>query len=170
MVSQRLTDALNEQMNYEFASAHYYLGMAGYCSEEGLDGFTNFFMEQYKEELFHAMKFYNYIVERGLRIRIDALPAPQNFFNSPLDVFQEALKHEESVTARIYNLMDIAHDEKEYATVHFLNWFVEEQMEEEGHMQEHITKLQRIQGDNSALYQMDNLLAQRVFVEPASEE
>lgn len=170
MVSQRLSDALNEQMNFEFESAHYYLGMAGYFSEEGLDGFANFFLQQYEEELFHAKKFYAFIVERDIRIRVEALSAPENFFNSPLHVFEAALAHEEEVTSRIYKLMDIAHEEREYATVSFLDWFVDEQMEEEASMKDIITKLKRIQGSNMGLYQLDSELAKRSFSAPESEE
>lgn len=166
MVSQKLEDALNEQMNYEFASAHYYLGLAGYCSDQGLDGFANFFQAQYQEELFHARKFYNFIVDMDLRIKIDGIPDPQNYFDSVLDVFKFALEHEQSVTSRIYNLMDIATSEKEYATVSFLQWFVDEQIEEEANMKDKITRLERIAGSCNGLYQMDSELAQRTFVDP----
>ncbi len=167
MISQKLADALNEQMNYEFASAHYYLGLAGYCSDEGLDGFANFYLMQYKEELYHAKKFYNFIVDMDLRVKIDGIPDPQNYFDSVLDTFKYGLEHEQSVTSRIYNLMDIATSEKEYATVSFLQWFVDEQIEEEATMKDHITRLERIEGNCNALYLMDRDLAQRVFVEPA---
>ncbi|MDO5708057.1 MAG: ferritin [Andreesenia angusta] len=163
MISKKLSDALNEQMNYEFASAHYYLGMAGYCSDQGLDGFANFFQQQYEEELFHAKKLYNFIVDMDLRVIVDGLPAPENYFDSPLAVFESALEHEQSVTSRIYNLMDIATSEKEYATISFLQWYVDEQIEEEANMKDKITRLERIQGDCNALYLMDAELAQRVF-------
>lgn len=167
MLSQKLTDALNEQMNYEFESAHAYLAMAGCCSDMGLDGFTNFFMVQYQEEISHAMKFYYFIDEMDGRIEIKGIPNQENNFESPLAVFEAALKHEQSVTKRIYNLMDIAIEEKEHATKSFLEWFVDEQVEEESGMKDKIKRLERIGENSNGLYMMDAELAKRVYTPPA---
>lgn len=170
MVSQKLIKALNDQFNYELLSAHYYLGMASYCSEQDLDGFANFFIEQAAEERFHAMKFYDYITEVDGRILVTEISSPQNNFKSMVDVFKVALEHEQSVTKRIYNLMDIANEEREHATKNFLNWFVEEQVEEEATMKGIITKLERLGNESHGLFMLDKELGTRSFAEPASEE
>lgn len=169
MVSQKLIEALNEQLNFEYLSAHYYLGMAAYFSNEGLDGFANFFMVQAEEERFHARKFYDYINEMDGRVTITSIEGVQNEFDSPIDVFKGALHHEQIVTKRIYNLMDIAMEEREHATVSFLKWFIDEQVEEEAGMKDKITKLERISGNSHALYMMDADLGARTFTPPAAE-
>lgn len=131
MISDKLVNGLVEQMNYEFYSAHAYMAMVAYCSAENLDGFANFFMVQAEEERFHAMKFYNFINDMGERVTFDGFNAPSNEFESVLDVFEKGLGHEKEVTRRIYKLADIALDEREHATMTFLKWFIEEQVEEE---------------------------------------
>lgn len=169
MVSQKLIKALNDQFNYELLSAHYYLAMAAYCSEQDLDGFAVFFKEQAEEERFHAMKFYDYITEVDGRILLTDIKNPQNNFKSIIDVFKVALEHEQSVTKRVYDLMDIAHDEREHATKNFLNWFVEEQVEEEAGMKAIIKRLERLGDDSHGLFMLDKELGERKFSEPSGE-
>lgn len=166
MVSQKLIKALNDQFNYEILSAHYYLAMAAYCSAQDLDGFATYFKVQAEEERFHAMKFYDYVVEVDGRILITDISNPQNNYKSIVDVFKSALEHEQSVTKRVYNLMDIAQEEKEHATQNFLNWFVSEQVEEEANMKAIIKKLERLGNDNHGLFMLDKELGARVFVPP----
>jgi ferritin len=168
MISERLFDELNKQMNYEFQSAHIYLAMAAYCASQDLDGFTNFFTVQAEEEKFHAMKFFNFINEMGGRIHFTGIANPRNEFESVLDVFNAAAEHERSVTSRIYNLMDIATEEREHATISFLKWFIDEQVEEEAMVGNIIKKLQRIGNDPHALYSLDTELAARVFNPPTT--
>ncbi|AFS79226.1 ferritin [Gottschalkia acidurici 9a] len=168
MLSQKLLDALNDQFNYELLSAHYYIAMAAYCADQDLDGFANFFMVQAEEERFHAMKFYNYINEVDGRANLEGISTPKNDFESITDVFQNALSHENSVTKRIYNLMDIAQDEREHATISFLRWFVDEQIEEEASMKTIIKKLERLGNDNHGLFVLDQELGQRVFTPPTN--
>lgn len=170
MVSQKLIKALNDQFNYELLSAHYYVAMASYCSDQDLDGFANFFKAQAEEERFHAMKFYDYITEVDGRILVTDIKTPQNNFKSVTDVFKEALDHEQSVTKRVYGIMDIAQDEKEHATQNFLNWFVAEQVEEEANMKAIIKRLERLGNDGHGLFMLDQELGQRVFTAPASSE
>lgn len=169
MVSQKLLEALNEQLNFEYLSAHYYLGMAAYFSNEGLNGFANFFMVQAEEERFHARKFYDYINEMDGRVTINSIEGVKNDFESAVDVFNTALHHEQIVTKRIYNLMDIAMEEREHATVSFLKWFIDEQVEEESGMKDKITKLERISENSHALYMMDAELGARTFTPPTAE-
>lgn len=169
MLSERLLKALNDQVNYEFLSAHYYLAMAAYCADQDLDGFAHFFIVQAEEERFHAMKFYNFINEMDGRVILTGINNPMNDFSSLVNVFEEALKHEKSVTKRIYNLMDIATEEREHATISLLKWFVDEQVEEEASIKTILKKLQRLGEDSHGIYMLDQELSQRVFTPPANE-
>lgn len=163
LLSEKLHGALNEQMNFEFYSAHAYLAMAAYCTAETYDGFANFFLVQAEEERFHAMKFYNFLSDLGYRATIDGFANPQNDFTSILDTFETALSHEKEVTRRIYNLSDIALDEREHATMAFLKWFIDEQVEEESTFDTLINKIKRIQNDSNAIFMLDSELASRTF-------
>ncbi len=165
-ISNELMEAMIDQMNYELLSEFAYIAMAAHLKKEGLDGFANYFMVQAAEERFHAMKFYNYINEQGGHAAIAAIPEPINSYDSVLAVVEEALEHERRVTARIYNLMDIATKDREYATISFLNWYVDEQVEEEDNMQSMIDKLNRIGENKAAFYHYDEQLAVRVFTPP----
>lgn len=163
MLSEKLLDELNLQIKYELYSAHYYLSMAAYCESEDLSGFANFFLEQAKEENYHAMKFFDFVNEMDGRVKILELEEPESEFGSPIEVFEAALEHEKFVTSRIYKLMDIAIEEKEHATISFLKWFIDEQVEEENMMKDIIASLERVEGKPSGLYMIDKELGQRVF-------
>ncbi len=169
MISERLFTELNKQMNFEFYSAHLYLAMAAYCAAEDFDGFSNFFKVQAEEEKFHAMKFYNYVNEMDGRITLDGMPEPQNNYKTLLDVFKIAYAHEKIVTSKIYNLTDIATDEREHATISLLKWFIDEQVEEEATFNGLIKRLGRINDDPTSIYMLDNELATRVFVPPVTK-
>ncbi len=170
MLSENLIKELNEQIKYELYSENLYLAMAAYCASEDLDGFTNFFKVQAEEERFHAMKFFDYIIEMNGRAEISAIEAPENEYGSVLDTFEKAYKHEQFVTKRIYKLMDLAIEEKEHATISFLKWFVDEQMEEESTFNGMVKKLSRIENNGHALNMIDAELAQRVFTPPATTD
>ena len=165
MLSKKLLDALNEQFNYELESANIYLAMAGYTSNLGLGGFTNWFMAQYEEELFHAQKIMKFIDDKNGRVVVKAVAAPQNDFDSLLHVFEETLKHEEDITSKLYNLMDIALEEREHATKSFLQWFIDEQVEEEASVGDMINKIKLVK--DSGLYLLDQEAAKRSFNAPA---
>ncbi|WP_432665484.1 ferritin [Wukongibacter baidiensis] len=167
MVSEKLLNQLNDQLNFEYESANVYLAMAAYCASIDLDGFENFFIVQTEEERFHASKLYNYINEVNGRVTIGAYAEPQNEYNSLLDVFEAALKHEKVVTDRIYKLMDTAQDEREYATISFLKWFIDEQVEEMSMFNKIIQKIKMIGDEYKGLMMLDNELAQRTFTPPA---
>lgn len=170
MISERLFDELNKQLNYEFFSSHQYLEMSTFFEDQDLPGFANFFRVQGEEERFHAMKFYNYINQRNGRIRIEGFKLEQPEYPSILDAFKEGLKHEQEVTRRIYNLSDIAIEEREHGTISFLKWFIDEQVEEEDSFNAIIKKLERIGNDSSAIYMLDAELGQRVFTPPAGAQ
>ncbi|ABR47546.1 Ferritin, Dps family protein [Alkaliphilus metalliredigens QYMF] len=169
MLSEKLLQEFNEQVKHEFFSANYYLAMAAYCKSEDLEGFANFFIVQAEEERFHAMKFFNFIDELGGRAVITAYDEPKNDFKSLQEVFTDSLTHEQFVTSRINHLMDIAVTEKNYACVSFLNWFIDEQVEEEATMSAYLSRLKRIDENSHAIYMLDAELAQRTFTPPAAE-
>ncbi|WP_028612120.1 ferritin [Paenibacillus harenae] len=162
-----LAGALNEQMNFEFYSAHVYLAMAAYCSGESLDGFANFFIVQAEEERFHAMKIYKFLNDRGRRATLAALGEPNNDYKSILDAFEHGYKHEQENTKRFYNLSDLAMNDREHATINFLKWFIDEQVEEEALFDNIIHKLKRIDKDSNAFYMLDAEFAGRSFTPPA---
>jgi ferritin len=170
MLSEKLLKEFNLQIKHEFFSANYYLAMAAYCKDLDLDGFANFFIVQAEEERFHAMKFFNFINELNGRVLITSYDEPKNDFQSLEDVFASALGHEQFVTKRINLLMDIALKEKNYASVSFLNWFIDEQVEEEATMTTILNKIKRIGETGHGIYMLDSQLAQRVFTPPPAEE
>ncbi|MGS0971839.1 MAG: ferritin [Candidatus Izemoplasmataceae bacterium] len=167
MMDKKLVDAINTQLNFEIESAHVYLAMAGYVATLGLDGFENWFMIQYEEELAHAKKFINYVNDRGERVHITGFETPKNDFKSLLEVFETSLAHEKEVTRRINNLVDIAHELKDHAAISFLNWYVDEQVEEEDNFSSLIDKIKLVK--DAGLYMLDKELATRVFV-PITKE
>ncbi len=169
MISEKLLKELNNQINFEFYSAHIYLAMAAYCAAEDFDGFSNFFKVQAEEEKFHAMKFYNYVNEMNGRVVLEGMPDPQNEYSSLLHAFEVSLAHEKIVTSKIYNLTDIATEEREHATISLLKWFIDEQVEEESSFNGIIKKLTRIKDDPASLYMLDTELAARVFVPPVTK-
>jgi ferritin len=166
MLNDSLSEALNDQMNFEFYSSHVYLAMAAYCSGESLDGFANFYIVQAEEERFHAMKIYKFLNDRGRRAVVIGMDHPKNDYVTMLDVFERAYEHEQIVTKRIYDLSDIAMNEREHATIQFLKWFIDEQVEEEAMFDTIINKLKRIDKDSNAFFMMDTEFSQRVFAPP----
>jgi ferritin len=167
MISQKLQDAINHQINRELFSEYYYLSMASYFNSTGLSGFENFFLVQVEEERFHAMKMYHFLNERGGRVSLQAIEAPKTSFKSALDVFELAYAHEKLVSSLINDLMDLAIQENDHAAKNFLNWFVEEQVEEEANMDTIVNKLKLIGGEGHGLLMLDNELARRIFTPPA---
>ncbi|MFB9279899.1 ferritin [Cohnella cellulosilytica] len=167
MINETLSKALNDQLNYELYSAHVYLAIAAYCSGESLDGFANFFTVQAEEEKFHGMKIYKYLNDRGIRVTLTGMDTPNNDYSSVLDAYEHAYKHEQEVTRRIYHLSDLALNDREHATIQFLKWFIDEQVEEESMFDTIINKLKRIDKDSNAFYMMDAEFAARTFTPPA---
>lgn len=161
MLSERMIKALNEQLNKELFSAYFYMGIASYFKEKGLDGFASWMEAQAEEELEHALKFYDYIFNRGGRVKLERIEKPKQDFESPLKAFEAVYLHEVGVTQSIFKLVDIAEEEKDRATYQFLQWFVEEQVEEEASTKAIVDKL-RIIGDNPhGLFMLDRELGVR---------
>jgi ferritin len=168
MLTKKLEDAINAQINKELYSAYFYLGMSAYCNTLDLDGFANFFHVQYQEETFHGMKMYNYLLERGGNVKLSQIDTPPQDFKSPLDVFQQTLDHEKIVTKSINDLMDLALKENDHATISFLKWYVDEQVEEESTITKLVNKMKLV-GDNiGGLFIIDSELKARVFTPPAT--
>lgn len=168
MLSPKLLEALNEQINRELFSEYLYLGMAGYCYSLDLNGIANFFMVQTQEEREHALKIYNYIYDRNGKVVLKSLDAPKMEYNSITEVFEETLKHEQFITASINNLMKLAIQENDHATVSFLKWFVDEQVEEELVVGKILNKLKIIGNEGSGLLFLDSELSKRTF-SPSAE-
>ncbi|MFZ7120574.1 MAG: ferritin [Eubacteriaceae bacterium] len=166
MLSEKLIYELNEQIKYEFFSAHLYLSMASYCAINDFTGFENWFLVQAEEERFHAMKFYDFLNNKGAKVVIKGFDDPKIEFDNIQDIFNYGLKHEKFVTSRIYSLMDIAQEEKEYSTINILNWFIDEQVEEEQSFNNIIGQLKYIDNNKDVLYRLDRELATRVFTPP----
>ena len=168
MLSQKLQDAFNAQINKELYSEYLYLSMSAYCSTLDLDGIANYFMVQTQEEHFHAMKMFNFVNERGGKIVLHPIAGPQVDFKSVVDVFEETFKHEQFITKSINDLMDVAIKENDHATSSFLKWFVDEQVEEEATVSKILSKLKLIGGDGQGLLMIDTELAARVFTPPTA--
>lgn len=169
MSNKVLEKALNEQLNAELYSAYLYLSMSAYFSDIGLDGFANWMRVQAKEEQFHAMKFYDYINERGGRVILAAIDAPQTEWESPLACIEAVLEHEQKVTSLVNGLVDLAIQEKDHATNIFLQWFVTEQVEEEDNVNAVLNKLRLLNGEGNGMFILDKELSTRIFTEPAAE-
>lgn len=167
MISNKIQDALNEQINAEFWSAYLYLSMAMHFEAEGRAGVANWFRIQWQEEQAHAQIFINYLNQRGGRVQLKAIDAVPTSWESPLDAFKSTLAHENKVTALINNLYALAEAENDYATRDRLNWFVTEQVEEEDNARQLIDKFSLIGDNGMGLYMLDQELASRVYNVPS---
>ncbi|HBL05997.1 MULTISPECIES: ferritin [unclassified Clostridium] len=168
MLSDNLLKNLNDQVNFEFYSSYTYLAMAAYAESVDLGGIANFFRVQAQEELFHAMKLYDYIFQKNGVVELDKIDKPEGKYESIIDVFETGYKHEQLVTSRIYKLADIASEEKEHATISLLRWFIDEQVEEENTFNTLLKKIKRAEDNPAALYMLDEELATRVFTPPTT--
>ena len=167
MLSKKMEDALNEQINAELWSAYLYLSMGMQFSANGMPGVANWFRIQFQEEQAHATIFMNYVNARGGRVVLKAIDAVPTDWSTPLEAFKDTLKHEQKVTALINNLYALAEEEHDYASRDRLAWFVTEQVEEEENAQELIDKFTLIGNDGMGLYMLDQELAARVYTAPS---
>ncbi|HJN16868.1 MAG TPA: ferritin [Armatimonadota bacterium] len=170
MLSPKMQAALNDQINRELWSGYIYLSMAAYFEERNLAGAAHWMHAQFKEELFHMMKLYNFVVERGGRVLLQPVDAVETEWESALDAFAYGYNHETLVTASINSLVDLAVEEKDHATNSFLNWYVDEQVEEESSFDGVVQQL-KLAGDGGGLFMVDKELGQRVelFTLPMGE-
>ena len=170
MLSERMLEALNKQVNAELYSAYLYLSMAAYFESINLKGFSNWMRVQAQEEVSHAMKFFDYINERGGRVKMMAIEKPPTEWNSPLDAFETTYEHETNVTRMINDLVNMAMEEKDHATYNMLQWFVAEQVEEEASADEIRQQLKLIGNDGRGIMMLDRELRQRTFTPPQEEK
>lgn len=161
MISKKIQNALNEQLNVEFYSSYIYLSMSAYFESNDLQGFARWFRLQADEEYAHAMKIFDYIYQIGGEVKLLKIDGPKTDWDSFLEVFQDTYEHEQKVTKSINDLLELSYAEKDHATVNFLQWFVSEQVEEEATAQQNVKKMKMI-GDNKAgLFMIDKELGAR---------
>ena len=170
MIGKKMETALNMQVNAELYSSYLYLSMEAYFQSLSLKGFANWMRCQAQEELFHAMKMYDHILERGGKVSLTAIEGPQIDWDSALAVFEATLEHEINVTGMINNLVDIAIEERDHASNTFLQWYVNEQVEEEASADDVIQQLKLMGDATNGLFLIDKDLGARVFTPPAPTE
>jgi ferritin len=156
-----MQDAINEQINKELYSGYLYLSMAAYFESTGLPGFATWMRAQSQEELEHALKFFDYVNERGGRVELEAIEKPTVAWESPLAVFEATYEHEQMVTALINNLYKVALEENDYASQVMLHWFIDEQVEEEASVSQIVDSLERVGDKGQGLIMLDRALGQR---------
>jgi ferritin len=161
MISKKMEKALNEQINAEMYSAYLYLAMAAYFESENLSGFANWMKIQVQEEMGHAMKFFGFVNERRGRVVLKAIDQPAKEWTSPLAVFEASFEHEQMITGRINDLVNLAIEEKDHATNTFLQWFVSEQVEEETSVDKVIQMLKMAHEAPGAVFMIDRELGRR---------
>lgn len=166
MLNEKMEKEFNEQINKELFSAYLYLDMKSRFSEMNLQGFVNWMDVQVQEEKAHAMGMYDYVLERGGRVELLAIDKPEVEGKTPLEIFEQVLKHEEFVTSKINHLMDVADEVRDRATLSFLDWYLKEQVEEESNVGGVLATLRLIGEDKKALLMLDKDLAARTFVAP----
>lgn len=166
MIKKEVLDALNSQINAESYSAYMYLSMAAHFESMGLSGFANWMKVQYQEEAAHALKFFNYVTERGGKVILKAIDQVPVEFDGIVDIYEKTLIHENHVSDLINNLMNVAVKASDHATQSFLKWFIDEQVEEEANVEKILSTLKLINGQGNGLFMMDRELSQRVFVDP----
>jgi ferritin len=160
-LSAKLERALNDQITLEFSSAYAYLGMAAYFEHTAFTGFGKWMELQGNEELGHARKFFRYLLDRGGKVDLQALPQPRCNYTSPLDAFKASLAHEEKVSDSICGIYELASAAKDYATISFLKWFLDEQVEEEKSVGDIVAKLELVGDNRNGLFQMDKHAGKR---------
>lgn len=165
MLKEKMLKALNEQINAEQYSSLLYLSMSAYFNELGLPGFANWMYVQYQEELTHANKFFNYVVERSGKVELKSIAQMPTSWDGVIDVYEKTLEHEQHVTALINELVNVAIEEKDHATQSFLRWFVDEQVEEEANVTDILDTLKLVNGQGNGIFMLDREMRNRKFVD-----
>jgi ferritin len=161
MISKKMQDAMNKQINEELFSAYLYLSMAAWAQKSNLPGAASWMRKQSGEEMGHAMKFFHYINERGGEVELLPIEGPQKDWSSVLEIFEASLAHEQHISARINDLYGLAAEENDYASQVFLQWFIEEQVEEEASVDEVVQKLKMVSGSKNGIFMVDSELGKR---------
>ncbi len=161
MFSQKIQDAIADQINAELYSAYVYLSMSAYFQAQNLPGFAHWMRLQYQEETMHALKLFDYASDRGGQVTLKAVAAPPSGFGSPLEIFEKALAHEQKVTGLIHSLYKLAVEEEDYPTQVLLQWYITEQVEEEKNASEAVANLQRVGDFGPGLLLLDREMGNR---------
>ena len=170
MITKRMEDALNGQINKEFYSAYLYLSMSAYCNQLNLPGAEHWFRMQYDEEVIHMTKMFDYVMQHGGNAKLMQVDEPPHQFGTVVEAFETSLEHERFVTKSINELLDVAVEEKDHATRVFLQWYITEQVEEEANVEEIVQRL-KLAGDNGgAIMMFDDKLSQRMPPAPPVAE
>ena len=167
MLSAKVVELLNNQVNAEFYSAYLYLDMANYYKNEGLDGYYNWYKVQAQEERDHAFLFMDYLQQNGVEVVLEAIAKPDKEFKAFIDPLKAGAEHERLVTSLIHDIYAVAYEEKDFRTMQFLDWFVKEQAEEEENADDMVKKFELFGNDSKGLYQLDNELKSRVYSAPS---
>ncbi|WP_195984197.1 ferritin [Clostridium sp. D33t1_170424_F3] len=167
MLDTKVTELLNTQVNKEFYSAYLYLAFSNYFTDEGLDGFANWYQVQAQEERDHAMLFLKYLQNNSKKVVLEAVERPVQTFENHLIVLEAGLAHERYVTELIHTIYDAAYTQKDFRTMQFLDWFVKEQGEEEKNAEDLVKKMNLYGSDPKSLYMLDAELAARVYAAPS---
>ena len=167
MLSAKVVELLNNQVNAEFYSAYLYLDMANYYKNEGLDGYYNWYKVQAQEERDHALLFMDYLQQNGVEVVLEAIAKPDKEFKAFIDPLKAGAEHERLVTSLIHDIYAVAYEEKDFRTMQFLDWFVKEQAEEEDNADDMVKKFELFGNDSKGLYQLDNELKSRVYSAPS---
>lgn len=166
MISPKLQEAINKQINAELYSAYLYKSMEAYFKSVDLDGFANWMNVQFQEEQAHAFGFFNFMSDRGGDVVLTAIEGPKVKWKNAIEIFEDTLAHEQVVTSLINNLVTLAHEERDYASVNFFQWYVKEQVEEEANATKILHQLKLVSGEGQAVLMLDRELQARVFVAP----
>ena len=166
-MNAKVAALLNEQINKEFYSAYLYLDMANYYDELDLDGFANYYMVQAQEERDHALLFMKYMQNNGLKVTLEAIGKPDKTYENAMEPLEAAAEHERYVTSLTNNIYHEAHQDKDYRTMKFLDWFVDEQMEEEDNADSMVSRYKLFGSDAKGLYLLDQEYAGRVYTAPS---
>ncbi len=168
MLSEKLQEAINDQLNFEFYSGYIYLAMSAWLSSQNLNGMAHWMEIQYQEEQVHAMKFFNYLNDRGGQVKLKAIAQPQTEWKSALDAFETAHKHEQTVTGRISDLVDLALTERDHVTNSLLQWFISEQIEEEASVRDMADQIRMAGTSSESIFMLDREMATRVLTTTAN--
>lgn len=167
MLSKKVIELLNDQVNKEFYSAYLYLDMANYYKDQSLDGFYNWYKIQAQEERDHAMLFIDYLQQNGESVTLEAIAKPDKEFKEFIDPLKAGAEHERFVTGLIHNIYAAAYEDKDFRTMQFLDWFVKEQAEEEDNADSMVSKFELFGSDAKGLYMLDSELAGRTYSAPS---
>lgn len=167
MLSKKVIELLNDQVNKEFYSAYLYLDMANYYKGQSLDGFYNWYKIQAQEERDHAVLFMEYLQQNGQSVTLETIAKPDKEYKAFVDPLKAAAEHERSVTGWIHDIYDAAYQDKDFRTMQFLDWFVKEQAEEEDTADNLVSRFELFGGDAKGLYMLDSELAARTYSAPS---